>query len=95
MLFSSKDEAHINELVILLHHSGVDLEQEDDSAGFLGVQIECNEFGILKTKQEGLIDHMVEALELDAGTVNEEATPAKAKPLDKDADGEVALKLQQ
>ena len=35
LLFWSKDEAHINELAILLHHSGVDLEQEDDAASFL------------------------------------------------------------
>ena len=37
MLFWSKDEALINELAILLHYSGVGLEQEDDAAGFLGV----------------------------------------------------------
>ena len=38
LLFWSKDEAHINELAILLHHSGVDLEQEDDAASFLGAK---------------------------------------------------------
>ena len=30
-------------------------------------------------KQEGLIDHVVEASKLDVGTVNRKATPAKAK----------------
>ena len=34
LLFWSKNEAHINELAILLCHSGVDLEQEDDAAIF-------------------------------------------------------------
>ena len=35
-LFWSNDEPHINELAIILHHSGVDLEQEDDATSFLG-----------------------------------------------------------
>ena len=37
LLFWSKNEAHINELAILLHHSGADLEQENDVASFLGI----------------------------------------------------------
>ena len=37
LLFWSKDEAHINELAILIHYFGVDLEQEDDAASILGV----------------------------------------------------------
>ena len=35
--FLSKNEAHINELAILLSHSDVDLEQEDVAASCLGV----------------------------------------------------------
>ena len=41
-------------------------------------------------KQEGLIDHVIEALGLDVGTMNGNATPAKVKPFVKDADGGVA-----
>ena len=41
-------------------------------------------------KQEGLIDHVIEALGLDVGTMNGKITPAEAKPLVKDTDGEVA-----
>ena len=59
LLFWSKDEAHINELAILLCCSGVDLEQEDDAAGFLGVQIKHNESGLLEMEQEGLIDYVI------------------------------------
>ena len=43
LLFRSKCEGHINELAILFHHCGVNLEQEDDAAGFLGVRIEHDE----------------------------------------------------
>ena len=90
LLFWSKDEAHINELAILLHHSGSDLEQEDDAASFLGVWIEHDESGLLDIKQEGLIDHVIEALGLGLGTMNGKATLAKAKLLVQDTDGEVA-----
>ena len=66
------------------------LEQEDYPAGFLCVRSDCNESVLLKMKQEGLIDHVIEALGLDVGTVNGKVTPAKAKLLIKDTDGEVA-----
>ena len=76
MLSWSKDEGHINKLAILLHHFGVDLEQEDDAACFLHVRIKCNKSGFLEMKQEELIDHVIEALLLDVATVNGKATPA-------------------
>ena len=69
-LFWSKDEAHINVLVILFHEAGVDIQQEDDAAGFLGVRIEHNESSLLEIKQQGLIVCVIEALGLDIGTVN-------------------------
>jgi hypothetical protein len=90
ILFWSKDEEHIHELAMKLREAGVDLEQEDDAAGFLGVRIEKNEAGQLEMKQTGLIDRVIEALGLDAGTVNGKWTPAEAKPLVKDEDGEAA-----
>ena len=43
----------------LLYHFGIDLEQEDDAASFLGTPIVCNE----EMKQEGLINHVIEAME--------------------------------
>ena len=89
-LFWSKDEANINELAILLPHSGVDLEQEDDATGFLGVQIEHDESGLLEMKQEGLIDCVIDALGLDGNSENGKATPAEAKPLVQNTDGEDA-----
>ena len=70
---------------------GVDLEQEDDAAGFLGVRLERDsETGLLEMKQEGLISRVIETLGLDIGTVNGKSTPAEGKPLVKDVNGEDA-----
>ena len=41
-------------------------------------------------KQEVLMNHVIQALGLDVGTVNEQATPAKVKLLVKYTDEEVA-----
>ena len=90
LLFWSKNEACINEFAMLIHHSGVDLEQKDDATGFSGVHIEHNESCLPEMKQEGLIDHVINALGLNVSTVNRKATTAEAKPLVKDTDGEVA-----
>ena len=88
ILFWSKDEKHIHELAMRLREQGVDLEQEDDAAGFLGVRLERDEqTGLLEMKQPGLIDRVIETLGLDVGTVNGKATPAEHAPLVKDEDG--------
>ena len=74
ILFWSKDEKHIHNLAMKLRAEGVDLEQEDDAAGFLGVRLERNEeTGLLEMKQTGLIDRIIEALGHDVGTVNGKA----------------------
>ena len=62
----------------------VDLEQNNDVAGYLSVRLDWNGSGSLGKKQEGLIDHAIQALELDVSTVNKKANPAEAKPLIKD-----------
>ena len=68
---------------------GVDLEQEDDAAGFLGVRMERDEkTGLIEMKQTGLIDRVIEAMGLESA--NAKWTPAEAIPLVKDADGEEA-----
>ena len=63
---------------------------KDDAAIFLGVQIEHIKPGLLKVKQEGLIDYVIESLGVDVGTMLGKATPADAKPLVKDTEIEVA-----
>ena len=39
LLFWARDEKDINDLAMKLREVGVDLEQEDDAAGFLGVRL--------------------------------------------------------
>ncbi len=39
IIFWSKDTDDINSSAMQLHELGVDLEQEDDAAGFLGVML--------------------------------------------------------
>ena len=67
---------------------GVDLEQEDDAAGFLGVTLgRDNKSGLLEMKQTGLIQRIIEAVGLDDGMVTGKSTPSEQRPLVKDADG--------
>jgi hypothetical protein len=69
----------------------VDLEKEDNAAGFLGVTLDCDaSTGLLEMKQTGLIKQVIKALGLDDGYAKGTHTPAKTKPLVKDADGEAA-----
>jgi hypothetical protein len=68
-----------------LHELGVDLEQEDDAAGFLGVALEQDpETGLLEMKQTGLIKQFIKALSLDDGCAKRQYTPSESKPLAKD-----------
>jgi hypothetical protein len=74
-----------------LRNLGVDLEQEDDAAGFLGFILDRDEStGLLKMKQTGLIKQVIEAVGLDDGFSKGKFTPSEAKPLTKDPDGEGA-----
>ena len=89
LIFWSRDEKHIFGIAQHLCDLGGLLEQEDDAAGFLGVKLtRDNTTGLIEMKQTGLIDRVIESMGLDAGTVNGKWTPAEAKPLVKDKDGE-------
>ncbi len=56
IIFWSKDTEDINSSVMQLHELGVNLEQEDKAAGFLGVTLEWDpETGLHEMKQTGLI----------------------------------------
>jgi hypothetical protein len=64
------------------------LKREGDAAGFLGVQLHCDEtIGHIHVTQEGLIKRIIEALGLDMDQTNAEGTPAEHKPLAKDENG--------
>ena len=91
LIFWSRDVPRINHVAMELRKLGVDLEQEDDAAGFLGVTLDRDaSTGLLEMKQTGLIKRVIEALGLDDGYAKGKHTPAETKPLVKDADGELA-----
>ena len=91
IIFWSKDTADIDSSAMQLRELGVDLEQEDDAAGFLGVTLERDpETNLLEMKQIGLIKRVIEALGLDDGLVKGKHTPSESRPLIKDLDGEPA-----
>ena len=91
LIFWSKDVPLINGVAMQLRELGVDLEQEDDAAGFLGVTLDRDgPSGLIEMKQTGLIKRVIEALGLDDGYAKGKHTPAESKPLVKDADGEGA-----
>jgi hypothetical protein len=86
--FWSPKEEFIYELGELLHIEEVELEEEGDTAGFLGVQLHHNEAtGHIHMTQEGLIKQVIKALGLDMNQTNVKGTPAKQKPLVKDEKG--------
>ena len=65
ILMWSTDEAYIYHLGGFLRAEGIELEEDDDDAGFLGVQLTKCKSGQMIMNQEGLIDRIIEALGLD------------------------------
>ena len=66
LLFWSPKEEYIYEFGERLRAEEVELEEEGDAAGFLGVQLHRNETtGHIHMTQEGLIKRIIEALGLD------------------------------
>ena len=91
LIFWSKQDDDIHDVAMNLRELGVDLEQENDAAGFLGVTLERDEkTGLLEMKQTGLIQRVIEAVGLDDGMAKGKFTPSELSPLVKDADGEPA-----
>ncbi len=91
IIFWSKDTEDINSSTMQLRELGVDFEQEDNAAGFLGVMLEWDpETGLLEMKQTGLIKRVIKALGLGNGLVKEKYTPSESKPLVKNINCEAA-----
>ncbi len=91
LIFWSREVPQINQVAMKLQDLGIDLEKEDNAAGFLGVTLDHDaSTGLLEMKQTGLIKRVIEALGLDDEYAKGKHTPPKTKALVKDADGEVA-----
>ena len=88
LLFWSPKEEFINELAEQLRAEEIELEEEGDAAGFLGVQLRRDETtGYIYMTQEGLAKRIVEALGFDVNVTKPKGTPAERKPLIKDENG--------
>ena len=91
LIFWSRDLAKIDKIGLELCKLGVALEEEEDAAGFLGVKFDQDKStGHIEMKQTGLIQRVIETLGLNDGYAKGKKTPAEAKPLVKDEDGEAA-----
>ena len=88
MLFWSPNKEHIYDFGELLHAEKVELKEECDAAGFLGVQLHRDKTtGHIHMTQDGLIKWIIKALRLDKDQTNSKETPAECKPLVKDENG--------
>ena len=85
-LFFSKSQKHIDESIEAIRACGMELNKEDDAAGFLGVQIKKNQDGTISLFQSGLTDRIIEAMGLSDS--NEKSTAAPQKALGRDLNGE-------
>ena len=90
ILFWAKDEKDIHKLAMNLRGVGVDLEEEEDAAGFLGVTLSKLKDGRIEMVQTGLIDRIIEALGLDDSNAHGKWTPCEKAPLVRDENGEPA-----
>ena len=74
-LFYARDKTHIDDVVAGLRSRGMDLEEEADVAGFLGVLIDRRDDGSIQLTQKGLIKRILSALNIDHLPTKQ--TPAK------------------
>lgn len=87
-LFFSREESDIDSVISGLRSLGMELEEESDVAGFLGVHIERRDDGSIKLTQKGLIQRIIDALDIDH--LPPKQTPSKPGVLAADKDGDPA-----
>ena len=86
-LFFSPKAKYIEEVMSKLRdEGGLELEKEDDVAGFLGVSIVKQEDDSILMTQSGLAIKIIETLQIDK--LPRKFTPAERTPLVKDEEGE-------
>ena len=89
ILFYSPKQEYIDEAIHkLVHECNMELEIEDDMAGFLGVDIHDRRTidGTIKLTQSGLAQRIVDALNISH--LPKKETPAIREPVVKDAEGD-------
>jgi hypothetical protein len=84
-LFFSKSQENIDRSIEQIRKTGMELNVEDDVAGFLGVHINHNEDGKVTLLQTGLIDRVIAAMGLEDS--NPKGTPCPKESLGRDLEG--------
>lgn len=84
-LFFSRSQNSIDASIEKIKETGMDLNVEDDVAGFLGVHIQHHENGHIELTQTGLIDRIISAMHLDDANIK--LTPAPTEALGRDLEG--------
>jgi hypothetical protein len=84
-LFFSKSQDSIDKSIEKIRKVGMQLNVEDDVAGFLGVHIDHNDDGTVRLTQTGLIDRVILAMGLE--DANPKGTPAPRESLGRDLKG--------
>ena len=87
-LMFARDNSDLEAVVSGLRSQGMDLEKEEDVAGFLGVLVDRRSDGSIHLTQKGLIQRIIEALNI--GHKPTTKTPTKLGVLGSDVDGEPA-----
>lgn len=85
-LFFATHNDDITEMIQRLHDADMELNKEDDVAGFLGVKMDRKEDGSIELLQLGLVDCIISAVGLEGSKSKE--TPAILGALPKDENGE-------
>jgi hypothetical protein len=85
-LLYARNQADIDAVIQGLHDQGMDLQREEDVAGFLGVHIDRRTDGTIKLTQKGLIKRIVDALNINH--LPNKKTPAKLGVLASDPNGD-------
>jgi hypothetical protein len=87
-LFFSPKQEYIDEILLKLKAKGLDLNIEEDVAGFLGVHVEKNVNVSIELTQVGLTDHTIVPLELEQDKSTGKSTLAEYVSLGTNADDE-------
>ena len=88
ILMWSNEDQYMTDITKLLNTEGVDLEDENDAGGFLGVQLTKKAGGYMMMNQEGMIDRIIEDICLDVDHSTPKLTPYMNDPLKKYLDGD-------
>ena len=89
ILMCSTEDQNMIDLTKLLNTEGIDLEEKNCAAGFLGVNLNNTAGGSMMMTQEGLIESIIGAMGLDLYQSTPNSTPYMKAPLTKDLDGDL------